>query len=277
MKSSLKNVNLRIDWASHEAALYACQHWYYNPTIPRAGLVKIGAWEDGKLVGVLIFSKGANNNLGKPYGLDHTECCELTRIAFTQHKSPMTRILKIAINKFLRVKCPGLRLIITYADTQHHIGGIYQASNWFYLGETHSDDEYIFRGKRWHGRAFRSTFGSIEKYRGEIEIVKGNPKYRYALPLDESMSALIQSMSLPYPKKSSASNGDEHSKADAMQDRFDPDSEVACAISDNGITTSNQDVISGSTPTIALIPLPISVYPHLIEILDFPSNDKDIE
>lgn len=257
MKSSLKNVNLKIDWASYQAAEYACKHWYYNPTIPRAGLVKIGAWEDGKLVGVLIFSKGANNNLGKPYGLTHTECCELTRLAFTSHKSPMTRILRIAINNFLLKKCPNIRLIITYSDKEYHHGGIYQAANWYFLGETGGDDDYIYRGRRYHGRAFRSTFGHIGKYRDEIEIVKSGSKYRYALPLDEEMKELIMSMAKSYPKR---------------------------AIGVNGNTSAIQAEDSGSTPTIALLSSnaqsiieTFAIPPQLIgAISDNPvTNEKD--
>ncbi|WP_449441465.1 Mom family adenine methylcarbamoylation protein [Serratia entomophila] len=48
--------------------------------------------------------------------------------------SPVSQILAKAI-KFLSAVCPGLRLIVSYADKdQNHHGGIYQATNWIYEG-----------------------------------------------------------------------------------------------------------------------------------------------
>lgn len=78
-------------------------------------MVKVGAWEDGKFIGVVIFSRGATVNIGKPYKMDQTEICELTRVALTNHVTPVTRIVAIAI-KMLRKQSPGMKLIISYAD-----------------------------------------------------------------------------------------------------------------------------------------------------------------
>ena len=75
---------LKIDWATHEAAKYACENWHYSKSIPVPPLVKIGVWENSKFIGVLIFSRGASSNLLKPYGLDQTEGCELTRVSLTK-------------------------------------------------------------------------------------------------------------------------------------------------------------------------------------------------
>ena len=153
-------VNLKIAWASHEAAKYACLNWHYSKCLPVGKLVKIGAWENDKFIGVVIFGRGANKSLGEPYKLDQTECCELVRIALTNHKTPVSRIMSIAI-KLLKNIHKQLKLVISFADSeQNHHGGIYQATNWVYVGKTNSADEYLYKGKRWHGRAFRKSFGS---------------------------------------------------------------------------------------------------------------------
>jgi hypothetical protein len=88
---------LKIDWATHEAAKFACEKWHYSKSVPVPPLVKIGAWEDGKFIGVVIFSRGASSNLMSPYGLGQDEGCELTRIALTNHKTEVSRIVKLAI------------------------------------------------------------------------------------------------------------------------------------------------------------------------------------
>jgi hypothetical protein len=104
---------LKIDWATHEAAKYAVENWHYSESMPAGKLVKVGAWENGKFIGVVLFGRGANNNIGKPYKLDQTAACELVRIALTNHITPVSKIAAIAI-RFLKVNSPGLRLIISY-------------------------------------------------------------------------------------------------------------------------------------------------------------------
>jgi hypothetical protein len=114
---------LKIDWATHQAAKYAVENWHYSESMPAGKLVKVGAWENGKFIGVVLFGRGANNNIGKPYGLSQTAACELVRIALTKHITPVSKIAAIAM-RFLKANSPGLRLIISYADPLqgHHWG-----------------------------------------------------------------------------------------------------------------------------------------------------------
>ena len=91
---------LKIDWATHESAKYAVENWHYSQCLPAGKLVKVGAWENEKFIGVVIFGRGANNNMAKPYGLTQLECCELVRIALTTHLTPVSRIAALAI-KFI--------------------------------------------------------------------------------------------------------------------------------------------------------------------------------
>lgn len=195
-------VNLKIDWASHEAAKYACLNWHYSKCLPVGKLVKIGAWENDKFIGVVIFGRGANKSLGEPYKLDQTECCELVRIALTDHKTPVSRIMSIAI-KLLKNIHKQLKLVISFADSeQNHYGVIYQATNWVYVGKTNSADEYLYKGKRWHGRAFRKSLGSHLNYVNKgLEIVQGSQKHRYLMPLNDEMKTKISILSKPYPKR----------------------------------------------------------------------------
>jgi len=100
-----------------------------------------------------MFSRGANNNLLKPFGLSQVEGCELTRIALTNHRSQVSRIVRLAIG-FLKRNSPSLRLIVSFADpSEGHHGGVYQAGNWIYTGQQPPTVEYVAPdGKQWHGR-----------------------------------------------------------------------------------------------------------------------------
>lgn len=193
--------DLKIDWATHEAAKFAVETWHYSRRMPKSKLCKIGVWENGVFIGVVIFGVGATPDLVKSYGLKSEQGCELVRVALKRgHKTTTTRVVAIAM-KFLRSANPSLRLIVSFADPdQGHHGGIYQGGGWIYAGMSQASDEYIFMGRRWQGRSFRNRFRGMEKD-PRVEIVKGSSKYRYLMPLDDEMRTRILPLSKPYPKR----------------------------------------------------------------------------
>ena len=195
--ATLKNkVNLKIDWASHEAALYACKNWHYSKCLPVGKLIKVGAWEDKKFIGVVIFGRGANRNMLKSYALGQDEGCELVRIALTKHISPVSQIVSLAI-KFLLKRSPNLRLIVSYADPeQGHYGGIYQAGNWIYRGKSTSAVKIWYKGK-W---AHKKTVDDAKVDQKNLLKKKVEGKHTYLMPLDKDMRKQVLLFSKPYPK-----------------------------------------------------------------------------
>ena len=203
---------LRLDWCSHVAAKYAVEHWHYSRRMPMPPIVSIGVWEDGAYIGCVLFSRGANAQLGAPYGLGMTGCAELVRIALAAHAAPVTRIVAIAL-KFLRSNSPGLRLLVSYADpSEGHHGGIYQAGGWTCSGMTAPSVEYIGPdGKRWHGRmvspsGVKKVYGQLRRVLrpDQCTRVERPGKHRYLMPLDAAMRAQIAPLAKPYPKRSRA-------------------------------------------------------------------------
>ena len=199
---------LKIDWATHAATIYACRNWHYSKSTPVPPLVKVGVWEAGKFVGVVIFSRGASSNLLKPYRLQQSQGCELTRVALNSHKSPVSRIVAIAI-RFLKKHNPGLRLIVSFADPQQqHHGGIYQAGNWIYAGVTAAGKEYFHNGRRLHSRQVSEKGWNIQQGKrratikpSQCKVVTTPGKHRYLMPLDKEMKKQVGSLSKPYPKR----------------------------------------------------------------------------
>jgi hypothetical protein len=195
--NSTSKPTLKIDWATHEAAKFACLNWHYSECMPAGKIVKIGVWEDGKFIGVVLFSRGANNNLGSPYQLDQTQVCELTRIAMTRHKTAVSRVMSIAM-KFLHKNSPGLRLIVSYADPlQGHHGGVYQAGGWVYTGASQAQCEVMHNGKVMHKRTANALFGTIKGMQKSPVMWK----HKYLMPLDDAMRAKIAPLAKPYPKR----------------------------------------------------------------------------
>lgn len=200
----MSKADLRIDWATHEAAKFACEHWHYSGCMPAGKLVKVGAWECGKFIGVVLFGRGANNNIGSPYNLNQVHCCELVRIALTKHESAVSRIAAMAI-RFLKSQSPDIRLVISYADPLHgHHGGIYQAGNWVYVGKSEAQQGVMYKGKIMHKRTANALFGTIKG-------MKKSPimwKHKYLMPLDTEMRKRIMPLSKPYPKRASSETSD---------------------------------------------------------------------
>jgi len=194
---------LRLDWCSHEAAKYAVEHWHYSRRMPVGKSARVGVWEDGQYIGAILFSWGANRHLSGQFGLLMTECAECVRVAITHHRSPVSRMLAVAIS-LVRKQSPGLRLIVSFADPAHgHHGGIYQASGWMYSGRSEPVTSYRLAGVTLMRRAYTGhNFGQPKLALPAHAIAFKSPgKHRYVMPLDAEMRARIAPFAKPYPKR----------------------------------------------------------------------------
>ena len=198
--------SLRLDWATHQATAYACKNWHYSKCLPVGKLVKVGAWESGRFVGVVVFGRGATPNLCKPYGLSQVQCVELVRVALRDHAAPVSRIVALSL-KFLKQHSSGVKLVVSFADrSQGHHGGIYQAGNWIYSGTGNDATFYMIRGKLTHPRSIGAA-GKTQNITGARQIdpkaysVEIPGKHRYLMPLAKDMKSKIQHLAKPYPKR----------------------------------------------------------------------------
>lgn len=208
----MSKVELKIDWASYEAAKYACENWHYSKCLPMGKLVKVGVWEDKKYIGCVIYSRGTAKDLGTKYGLDQTQCVELTRVALTTHKTPVSRILAISFKMLSKLNSK-IRLIVSFAArSENHHGGIYQATNWIYTGESAANSDAIYKGRRIPNRVIgvlkkrynMSENEMIEK--GILSDIRKMTKHRYLMPLDKQMKKAIMNLAKPYPKRDKQAN-----------------------------------------------------------------------
>ena len=199
-------MSLRLDFCSREAADFAVRAFHYSHGLPAGRLVSIGAWEAGAFVGAVIFGRGASSEIGSPFGLTQSEVCELVRVALGPHTSPTSRIVSIAV-RLLRRLCPGLRLIVSYADPEHgHVGTLYQAMGWLFIGTTNRESLIRLNGCLLHPRTVASRYRtrSIDWLRAHVAAdaghVRTQPKFRYVLTLDAAMHTQLAPRVQPYPK-----------------------------------------------------------------------------
>jgi len=198
--------DLRLAWCSFEAAQFACRRWHYSRSLPAGKLAKIGVWEANAFAGCTLFGRGAARHIGRPFQLRQDEVCELTRVALGPHFTATSRIVAIAL-RMLRRQSPGLKLVVSYADpAQGHIGVIYQAGGWLYLGPTHRECLLRVHDRLVHPRTVGSRFGhrGIQWLQQHIdpsaERVVVPAKHKYVYPFDEALRAQLRPLVRPYPK-----------------------------------------------------------------------------
>lgn len=233
---SSEKVDLKLDWCSHEAAKFACEHWHYSKCMPAGKTVKIGVWENKNYIGCLIYSMGAGNmTRGEKYGLNPThEICELSRVALNKHKTPVSKMLAISF-KMIKKQSPNIKMVISFSDEygQGHYGGIYQASGFIYTGAFIGSDGFTINGVHYHNRSI-----GAKGWKQSLEWLKKNidknatkdetKKHRYLMPLDKDMRNKIELLRKPYPKKT-------------------------CPDSVNSNTSDFQSENGGATPTSGLL------------------------
>lgn len=196
----------RLAWCEHSAARYAVENWHYSRSLPFGKCVEIGVWEGGGFIGCIQFGLGSNHRIGKPWGLEPSQVCELQRVALQRHTLPVSQLVSASV-KMLRRHSPGLLLIVSYADPeQGHVGGIYQAMNWLYVGTSRPQSELLIAGKFMHKRSAYSLYGTASTKKLQAQgidavVAPVQFKHKYVLPLKRNTFRLLRECSKPYPKK----------------------------------------------------------------------------
>ena len=118
----------------------------------------------GDLAGAMLFGE-LSTTAWKKYGENEKDVAELRRMV-TLDSCPKNTC-SVFISKALKhlKKTAGYKVCISYADPFHgHVGFVYQASNWSFLGKTPKDRLLLTpEGRYYHSRALRT------KYKGDYK------------------------------------------------------------------------------------------------------------
>jgi hypothetical protein len=194
---------LKIDWASYASASFACKKWHYSSCTPKSKQIWLGVWEEGKFIGVISFGRSSTRYLGDAYGLKTTECAELTRVALDRHRTPVSRMLAICF-RMVKKQSPGIRLIVSLADPgQDHIGGIYQAGGWVYVGRSSAMTQYLYRQKWRNDTPLMRALKTNPSLKNSLPRRTIEGKHKYLMPLDPEIRSKIDFLKKPYPKRAS--------------------------------------------------------------------------
>lgn len=190
---------MRLEKASYKAIKYACLNFHYAKAIP-INTFGFSVFNDkNEWCGVVLYGTGASPQIGKQYNLKQGQVIEFVRMALNgKQNQPVSKIMSISL-KLLVKNIPLCKLVVSYADQeQGHLGIIYQASNWIYLGEVKSPP--IIEGR--HNKSMGGSIGAARKILGrEPNVYYPKPKHKYIYPIDKKLIPLCLSLSKPYPKK----------------------------------------------------------------------------
>tara|TARA_R100000406_G_scaffold95366_1_gene89463 strand:- start:712 stop:1365 length:654 start_codon:yes stop_codon:yes gene_type:complete len=163
-----------------------------------------GLFEDGNLVGLVSYGVPASPRVCEGLcGKEHSKrVLELNRLVLRNNKKNEASIL---VSKSLKL-LPKPSIVISYADTsQNHVGYIYQATNFFYLGLSakRTDRVFVNGEKSKHGRHMIST--DIEDIKEKTVLVDRPRKHRYLhiMASKKDKKKLLKQLKYqikPYPK-----------------------------------------------------------------------------
>lgn len=193
--------------ANYNAVKYACMNYHYAKRVPISA-VAFNVYEDGEWCGVIVYGYGANPHIADIYDKWPGQVLELVRVALNGKQKITSECVALSL-KELKKYCPLVDLVVSYADVdQGHVGTIYQATNWIYVGlmneGTRSD--FIIKGKSMHPRSVgaKGWKVSLEWIRTNIDknatqnITKGKHKYIY--PMNKKMRKKVKDLAQEYPK-----------------------------------------------------------------------------
>ena len=183
------------------------QQEHYLHSLPRGTCLAFGVFLEGRLMGALTLGVGPYNAPSLVEGASSDDCLTLTRMWLSDELpgNSESRALGMVV-RALR-KHTSLKFLVTYADPdQGHVGTIYQASNWFYIGLSEAPPQYDFGdGKIHHSRSLSHAYGThslrhFARYGVDVKVVPQSSKYRYLYLLDQTWRSRVRAPFLPYPK-----------------------------------------------------------------------------
>ncbi len=192
---------MRIARANTKAINYACKNFHYSKSVPAVQYAYNVYNDNDEWCGVILYGGGANNNMPKSFGKNAGEVLELVRVALNGKQETTSKAVAMSL-KQLHKENPLCQIVVSYADhRQKHLGTIYQATNWIYVGKTiTSDTQYFFKGKWTHERTINAQKNK-EHLKATLPKRENSNKFKYVFCFNKKERKAYLKIALPYPKE----------------------------------------------------------------------------
>ncbi len=205
----VKDIELRV--IPYQIAQKLFEKHHYTHSISASTRLILGAFMGERLLGAVQFNCGNLEAHRVVEGAKPEDCVTLARLWLSDElpANSESRVIGIAL-RLLRKYSPA-KFVLTYADpSQGHLGRIYQATNWLYLGKSQSRKLIdVGDGKLRHTRTLSHRLGSssfefVKALAPEAKTVSRMPKHKYIYFLDPSWRNRLRAPILSYPKENDA-------------------------------------------------------------------------
>lgn len=118
--------------------------FHYSKTMPDSTKYVYAGFLGEKLCGIVVYGMGAGKNQYTSIipNIQNGEYVELTRL-WCANDMPKNTESKL-ISESLKMLPLNIKLVISFADSsKNHVGTIYQATNWYYLGKNNGGKTLI--------------------------------------------------------------------------------------------------------------------------------------
>ena len=192
---------MRIARANTKAINCACKNFHYSKSIPAVQYGYNVYNDNDEWCGVILYGGGANNNMPKSFGKNAGEVLELVRVALNGKQETTSKAVAMSL-KQLHKENPLCEIVVSYADhRQKHLGTIYQATNWIYVGKTiTSDTQYFYKGKWTHERTINAQKNK-EQLKATLPKRENSNKFKYVFCFNKRERKEYLKIALPYPKE----------------------------------------------------------------------------
>lgn len=191
---------MRVARANSNAVNYACKKFHYANSVPAVQWAYNVYNAQDEWCGCIVFGGGANNNLAKSFGMNNGEVLELERVALNGKQERTSQAVAMCL-KQLHKDNPLVQMIVSYSDhRQKHLGTIYQATNWIYLGlSITSDTQYFYKGKWTHERTINAQKNKTE-LKAKLPKRENSNKFKYIFCFNKKLRKKYLKQALPYHK-----------------------------------------------------------------------------
>lgn len=209
---------IRVERCAVKVIRRAIVTGHYSGVMPDACQEAFAAFNhlDGLIAAVAYGPGGNNKTFGAILsGADSSNARELIRLWV--HPNAPKNTASLIVSKSMKLLPRQVDLVVTFADSgQEHVGTVYQALNFFYLGMSNQGTRYIDNS----GIEVTSRLANVyrqrhpERFGGmslkEIREILGwtpvisHPKHRYGLGVGinkRKVNKQLMQISQPYPKK----------------------------------------------------------------------------
>ena len=192
---------MRIAKATAKAINYACKNFHYSKSVPQVQYGYNIYNDNDEWCGVILYGGGANNNMPKSLGKNAGEVLELVRVALNGKQETTSKAVALSLRQ-LHKENPLCQIVVSYADhRQKHLGIIYQATNWIYLGKSMTGNtQYFYKGKWTHTRSIDSLKNK-DQLKATLPKREGSDKFKYIFCFDKKERKKYLKIALPYPKE----------------------------------------------------------------------------